>query len=56
MDYERELNEKQYEAVSSTYRHLRIIAGTGSGKTRVLTYRIAYLIDELYIKPINREQ
>ena len=51
MNYERELNEKQYEAVSSTYRHLRIIAGAGSGKTRVLTYRIAYLIDELYVEP-----
>ena len=51
MDYEKELNEKQYEAVSSTYRHLRIIAGAGSGKTRVLTYRIAYLIDEIGVDP-----
>ena len=39
------LNEKQYEAVTSTSKYLRIIAGAGSGKTRVLTYRIAYLID-----------
>ena len=36
------LNEKQYEAVTSTSKYLRIIAGAGSGKTRVLTYRIAY--------------
>lgn len=39
------LNDKQYEAVTSTSKYLRIIAGAGSGKTRVLTYRIAYLID-----------
>ena len=39
------LNERQYEAVTSTSKYLRIIAGAGSGKTRVLTYRIAYLID-----------
>ena len=51
MDYQKELNEKQYEAVSSTYRHLRIIAGAGSGKTHVLTYRIAYLIDEIGVDP-----
>lgn len=40
------LNEKQYEAVTSDQKYLRIIAGAGSGKTRVLTYRIAYLIEE----------
>lgn len=45
------LNEKQYEAVTSTSQYLRIIAGAGSGKTRVLTYRIAYLIDELGYYP-----
>lgn len=51
MNYEKELNERQFEAVTSTYQHLRIIAGAGSGKTRVLTYRIAYLIDEMHITP-----
>ena len=45
------LNEKQYEAVTSTSKYLRIIAGAGSGKTRVLTYRIAYLIDSLGYYP-----
>ena len=45
------LNEKQYEAVTSTDKYLRIIAGAGSGKTRVLTYRIAYLIDTLSYYP-----
>ena len=45
------LNDKQYEAVTSTDKYLRIIAGAGSGKTRVLTYRIAYLIDTLGYYP-----
>ena len=40
------LNEKQYEAVVSEDKYLRIIAGAGSGKTRVLTYRIAHLIQD----------
>lgn len=44
MDIKNELNEKQYLACSSTSKYLRIIAGAGTGKTRVLTYRIAYLI------------
>ena len=51
MNYEQELNERQLEAVTSSYQHLRIIAGAGSGKTRVLTYRIAYLIDEIGVEP-----
>ncbi|MCQ2087380.1 MAG: UvrD-helicase domain-containing protein [Bacilli bacterium] len=51
MNYEKELNERQLEAVTSSYQHLRIIAGAGSGKTRVLTYRIAYLIDEMHVEP-----
>ena len=45
------LNEKQYEAVTCLNKYLRIIAGAGSGKTRVLTYRIAYLIDNLGYYP-----
>lgn len=45
------LNEKQYSAATSTSKYLRIIAGAGSGKTRVLTYRIAFLIDNLGYHP-----
>lgn len=45
------LNDKQYQAATSTSKYLRIIAGAGSGKTRVLTYRIAYLIDNLGYYP-----
>ena len=37
MNYKNELNEKQYEAVTSNDQYLRIIAGAGSGKTRVLS-------------------
>ena len=51
MDYRNELNNKQYEAVSSDKQYLRIIAGAGSGKTRVLTYRIAYLIEKFNVHP-----
>lgn len=51
MDYKKELNNKQYEAVSSKEQYLRIIAGAGSGKTRVLTYRIAYLIENMDVYP-----
>ena len=42
-----DLNKKQYEAVTSDAQYLRIIAGAGSGKTRVLTYRIVHLIENL---------
>lgn len=46
-----QLNEKQLEAVKCMDQHLRIIAGAGSGKTRVVTTRIAYLIDEQHVYP-----
>lgn len=45
------LNDKQYEAATSDSKYLRIIAGAGSGKTRVLTYRIAYLIENRHYYP-----
>ncbi|MBP5694722.1 MAG: UvrD-helicase domain-containing protein [Bacilli bacterium] len=51
MNFQDELNDKQYEAVSAEDRFLRIIAGAGSGKTRVLTYRIAFLIGEKAVSP-----
>lgn len=45
------LNDKQLLAVESSSQYLRIVAGAGSGKTRVLTYRISYLISQLKVQP-----
>ncbi|KYG85294.1 ATP-dependent DNA helicase [Roseivirga seohaensis] len=53
MDYLSSLNEPQYEGVVNTEGPTMIIAGAGSGKTRVLTYRIAYLMQEKGIDPFN---
>lgn len=51
MNLDELLNPKQKEAATYLDSHLRIIAGAGSGKTRVLTYRIAYLIEDIGIEP-----
>ena len=48
-----ELNDKQKQAVIDESKHIRVIAGAGSGKTRVLTMRIAYLIEKLSVAPYH---
>lgn len=48
-----DLNSAQKEAVIEQCPHIRVIAGAGSGKTRVLTMRIAYLVEKMNVKPYN---
>ena len=45
LDYSAELNPDQLEAVTSESRHALVLAGAGSGKTRTLTYRVAWLLE-----------
>ncbi len=52
MDYLKGLNEAQYKAVTTLEGPLMVLAGAGSGKTRVLTMRIAHLINKL-VDPFN---
>ncbi len=47
------LNRQQREAVTSTEGRVRVVAGAGSGKTKALTYRYAYIVNELGVEPAN---
>ncbi len=53
MDFKNELNREQYIAATHVQGPLLILAGAGSGKTRVITYRIAHLIENCGISPYN---
>lgn len=53
MDLKQLLNKEQYEAATTINGPLLVLAGAGSGKTRVLTYRIAHMIEDLDIPHYN---
>ena len=53
LDLLNELNPKQREAVNQINGPCLVIAGAGSGKTKVLTYKVAYLIDDCDVRPWN---
>lgn len=53
MDILENLNEEQLEAVTTTEGYIRVIAGAGSGKTKALTHRYAFLVNEFGISTAN---
>ena len=53
MDYLNELNPRQHMAVTADSGQTLVLAGPGSGKTRVLTYRIAYLVQAVGVRPYH---
>lgn len=52
-DFLKGLNEEQLKAVTTTEGYVRVVAGAGSGKTRALTHRYVYLVNELGISTAN---
>ena len=51
MNFSEYLNQEQLNGVTCTSQYTRVVAGAGSGKTRVLTYRILYLLDKMDVSP-----
>lgn len=52
-EYFESLNNRQREAVEATEGRIRVVAGAGSGKTKALTCRYAYLVNVLGVDPAN---